>query len=262
MLAMCKVFRMSLDTSYGPFASAPVSHILTKDLSTRVILCAGEVEADLLHAFRNVKSRPVGVGQYRCYKFWKYPDFTLILSGIGTGSLEPLLWEIISPGVIKKIVLIGTAGAVTPRAPEIGASAFISEAWPCGTSLDAEVGMNPLRPHWNAVLNGVTCTLASTDYFYGYSDRILDGSFRACQGPFKERYKTIRDKADMIDMEVVGFYYFCPFFDKTGELEYIAIKGSSNALGKGEEMNQYAAAVMDDCGRRALEMLELARPAR
>lgn len=253
---------MSQDTTYGPFASAPVSHILTKDLSTRVILCAGEAEADLLHAFRNVKARPVGIGQYRCYKFWKYPDFTLILSGIGVGTLEPLLWEILTPGVVKKIVLIGTAGGVTPHAPGIGTSAIISEAWTCGTSLDAEVGMNPLRPNWKAGLGMEVCSIASTDFFYGYSDRILDGSFRACQGPFKERYLAIRDKADMIDMEVAGFYYFSPFFDKTGELEYVAVKGSSNALGKGEEMNHYAPAVMDDCARRALEMLELARPVR
>jgi hypothetical protein len=240
-----------------PFAAAPVSHILPDNLSGRVILCLGEDEADLLHPFRNIGKKPLNVGRYRSYKFWKYDDFTLILGGIGTGTLEPLLWEILSPCVIKKIVLIGTAGGVTERAPEKGKAMTISEAWPCGTSLDAEVGMNPVRPRWRGKVCSASCTIASSDYFYGYSDRVLDGTFTACQGAFKERYKTIRDRADMIDMEVAGFYYFCPFFDRTGELEFVAVKGSSNGLGLGGEMNAYAGEVMDDCARQAMEMLEL-----
>ena len=240
-----------------PYAEVPVTHILPADLSRSVILCSGEVEADLLHAFRGLSVAPVRVGQFRCYKFWKYADFTLILAGIGIGTLEPLLWEILGAGVVRKMVLIGTAGGVTANAPQKGEARVISEAWPCGTSLDAEVGMEPLRPRWKGPLSSQPCTIASTDYFYGYSDRVLDGSFSACQGPFRARYLALRDRADMIDMEVAGFYYFCPFFDKSGELEYVAVKGSSNGLGKGDEMNHFATGVMDDCARQAMEMLEL-----
>lgn len=248
---------MSADFPKDTFASAPVSHILPADLSSRVILCSGEAEADLMHAFGKIGSKPEWLGHYRGYKFWKYTDFTLILAGVGIGALEPLLWETIGSGVIRKIVLIGTAGGVTAKAPQLGQARVISEAWPCGTSIDAEVGLKPVLPRWSGRLRTVPCTIASTDYFYGYSDRILDGTFKACQGAFKTRYKAVRDRADMIDMEVAGFYYLCPFFDKTGEMEYIAVKGNSNALGKGDEMNDYASRVMDDCARQAMEMLEL-----
>lgn len=253
----CNLGLMPTDFSQDPFSAAPVSHILPADLAERVILCSGEVEADLLHAFRHLKVHPVREGQYRCYKYWKYADFTLILAGIGIGTLEPLLWEVLTPGVIKKIVLIGTAGGVTERAPQMGGACFITEAWPCGTSLDAEVGLNPMRPRWSGKLRGGSCTIASSDFFYGYSDRVLDGTFAACQGPFKTRYQYVKELADMIDMEVAGFYYLAPYFDRTGKLEFAAVKGSSNGLGKGEEMNSYAAEVMDNCVNQALEMLEL-----
>lgn len=254
---ICKLARMPKNCCQDPFCSAPVSHILPADLSDRVILCSGEVEEDLLHAFRCLKVQPERVGQYRCYKYWKYADFTLILAGIGIGTLEPLLWEILTPGVIRKIVLIGTAGGVTERAPKMGGACFIAEAWPCGTSLDAEVGLNPVLPRWSGATCGGSCSIASSDFFYGYSDRVLDGTFAACQGPFKARYQYVKERADMIDMEVAGFYYLAPYFDKTGHLEFAAVKGSSNGLGKGEEMNSYAAEVMDNCARQSLEMLEL-----
>ena len=248
---------MAADFPSDSYASAPVSHILPKHLNARVILCCGEVEADLLRAFRDHSEKPVLVQQYRCYKFWKYADFTLILAGIGTGTLEPLLWEILTPGIVRKIVLIGTAGAVGADAPAMGGALPIGEAFSCGTGIDAEVGLEPLCPRWNLPAGTKTCSIASSDFFYGYSDRVLDGSFRACQGPFKTRYLQIRDRAALIDMEVAGFYYFCPRFDPTGKLEFLAVKGSSNALGKGEEMNQFAVPVMDDCARQAMELLEL-----
>jgi hypothetical protein len=261
MVAQTYSFRfvrcMCADFSCNPYAAAPVSHILPEHLNERVILCCGEVEADLVRAFRNLPEKPVLVQQYRCYKFWKYADFTLILAGIGTGTLEPLLWEILAPNVIRKIVLIGTAGAVGADAHTMGGALPIGEAYSCGTGIDTEVGLEPLRPRWNLPAGTRMCSIASSDFFYGYSDRVLDGSFKACQGPFKARYLQIRDRAALIDMEVAGFYYFCPRFDSTGKLEFVAVKGSSNALGKGEEMNRFAVMVMDDCARQAMELLGL-----
>ncbi|HNX05660.1 MAG TPA: hypothetical protein PKI32_09165, partial [Opitutales bacterium] len=123
------------------FAACPVSHILPRDLGAgRVILCSGEVESDLLAAFRGRTGPVLDCGRYRCYAFWRYADFTLILAGIGTGSLEPLLWEILRPGIVKKIVLIGTAGAVTAKAPALGTALPISQAWSCGGGIDGELG--------------------------------------------------------------------------------------------------------------------------
>jgi hypothetical protein len=59
----------------------------------------------------------------------------------------------------------------------------------------------------------------------------------------------------MIDMEVASFYYFSPRFDPTGKLEYLAVKGASNALGKGDEMNRFAGEVMDHCARQAVALI-------
>jgi len=246
---------MPADFSTDPFARAPVSHVLPEHLNERTIICSGEIEKDLLHAFRRVEDKPLFVQQYRCYKVWKFPKFTLILAGIGTGTLEPLLWEILTPGIVRKIILIGTAGCVRQEAPELGKAMPINAAYPCGTGIDAEVGLTPLGTNWPLPEGTHMCSIASSDFFYGYSDRVLDGTFRACQGPFLERYKQIRDLADLIDMEVAPFYYFAPRFAPEGTLDYLAIKGSSNSLGKGEEMNFYASSVMDDCAAQALRLM-------
>ena len=246
-----------MDISGFHFDNAPVTHILPKHLSKRVILCCGEVEEDLLQSFHGYPEKPLLVQHYRCYKFWKYSNFTLILAGIGTGTLEPLLWEILTPSVIHKIVLIGTAGAVSPDAPTTGSALPVGEAYSCGTGIDGEMGLEPLKPRWEFPEGTKTCSIASSDFFYGYSDRVLDGSFKACQGPFREKYLKIRDRAALVDMEVAPFYYFCPRFDPTGTIEYVAVKGSSNALGKGAEMNMHARTVLGNCVHRALLMLEL-----
>lgn len=255
--ALHKLRYMSEALPTQSFESAPVTHILPAQLSERTIICSGEVEDELMHAFRNVREKPEFIRQYRCYKVWKYPSFTLILAGIGTGTLEPLLWEILRPGLVKRLILIGTAGCVLPDAPAMGRALPISRAWPCGTGIDAEVGLEPLMPNWSLPEGAASCGIASSDFFYGYSDRVLDGTFAACQGPFRQRYLAVKAMADLIDMEVAPFYYFAPRFDTGGALEYLAIKGSSNALGKGEEMNGYSASVMDDCARQALELLGL-----
>lgn len=237
-----------------------MSHIPACELdSGRVILCSGEVEEDLLDAFRGKAGPLLSSGRYRCYAFWRYADFVLILAGIGTGTLEPVLWEILSPGIVRQIILIGTAGAVTARAPALGKALPLSAAWSCGSGIDGELGLAPALPRWKLPENTPTATIASSDFFYGYSDRVLDGSFRACQGSFRAKYLALRDRADLIDMEVAPFYYFCPFFDPTGKLEYLAVKGASNGLGKGEEMNAYALPVMRDCAEKALALLGLSR---
>ncbi len=250
-------FPMSEVQDLSCFDTAPVTHILPPDLHAQTIICAGEVEDELLHAFRNVPEKPLHSRQYRCYRLWKYPSFTLILSGIGSGCVEPLLWEILSPGLIRQIVLIGTAGCVRPAAPALGRALPIHAAWSCGTGIDGEHGLEPLTPRWPLPEGSATCSIASSDFFYGYSDRVLDGRFAACQGPFRERYLKVRDLADLIDMEVAQFYYFAPRFDRTGSLSYLAIKGSSNLIGLGEQMNHYAAGVMDDCAAQAFSLMGL-----
>jgi hypothetical protein len=248
---------MPIDIAGFHFDAVPVTHILPKHLSSRVILCCGEVEEDLVKAYRGYPEKPLLIQQYRCYKLWKFKNFTAILAGIGSGALEPLLWEILAPGVVRKIVLIGTAGAVGSGAPAMGVALPINEAYSCGTGIDGEIGLEPVKPRWNLPAGTKTCSIASSDFFYGYSERVIDGSFKACQGAFREKYLNIRDKAALIDMEVAQFYYFCPRFDTTGRLEYVAIKGSSNPLGKGGEMNKYAAPVIENCMRQSLRMLEL-----
>jgi hypothetical protein len=246
------------DSSLQIFASCPVTHILPRDLTSgRAILCCGEVEADLHAAFAGRCGPVLASGRYRTYAFWRYADFTLVLAGIGTGSVEPLLWEILTPGVLRQAVLIGTAGTSHGDIPLPGRALPIAKAWACGSGLDGELGLEPALPRWNLPEGSPTNTIASSDFFYGYSDRVLDASFRACQGPFRTKYRAIRDQADLIDMEVAPFYYFAPRFDPTGKLEYIAVKGSSNALGKGEEMNDFASSVLSDCAQKALELLGL-----
>src|SRR6202035_4323689 len=92
--------------SLGPNTNAPVEL-----LSSQCVLCVGEDRRTLLDAALDagldMKGPHFG---YRCYEFWNCGGLLVVWSGIGTGSLEPLLWELFKPGTIQQIVLVGTAG--------------------------------------------------------------------------------------------------------------------------------------------------------
>ena len=75
-------------------------------LQPHCILCCGEDVSHFLQLLPTIQM----YHEYRGYRFWRLPGFTLVLSGMGTGCLEPLMWELTRPKVIRQVMLIGTAG--------------------------------------------------------------------------------------------------------------------------------------------------------
>jgi len=73
----------------------PNTNVENSLLSERMVICCGEDAAELLQALRTEFPRQeTAYHEYRCYRFWKFAEFTLIWTGIGTGCLEPLLFEL------------------------------------------------------------------------------------------------------------------------------------------------------------------------
>jgi len=107
----------------GPNTNASVTN-----LRSDVILVAGEDRGEVLDVVRIlIKSRIPTSYRYRCYEFWPFRSATVILTGIGTGSIEPLMWEILQPRIIRRIILIGTAGLMSGIVPNLEALGLLTE---------------------------------------------------------------------------------------------------------------------------------------
>ena len=229
-------------------------------LAPACILCCGEDRQTLVSAMN--QARLVGPQiefSYRCYEFWKWNDVVVIWTGIGTGCLEPLLWEIFQPGVIQKIVLVGTAGKM-PNSSVVGGQVYlINEAWLAGTGLDGEQLQQPLRPRWPARHGLPETSSVSTDFYYGFAPVNCLPQHPFSAGPLRGAFEFHAARGTgMVEMEVAQFYAFCENFPH-GPSEYIAAKVCSNTVGAGEDQVANTDAAMVDAVAAACKMLGLSR---
>ena len=223
-------------------------------LQPRCIVCCGEDAGDLLHLLPTIQM----YHEYRSYRFWRLPGFTLVLSGMGTGCVEPLIWEMTRPKVVRELVLIGTAGKMPGAAAPLGEPHVIDRAYLAGTGLDGENLVEPLLPRWDKPLGSIpSASSVSTDFFYGFAPRILTGGYPLAGGRLRALYEKYSNTVDLIDMEVGPFYAFCAAFGDES-LRYIAIKGPSNVLGADEQQIAETPAVLKRCWETARVVLELA----
>jgi hypothetical protein len=236
-------------STLGPNTNAP-----QELLSKRCVLVVGEDRRDVVallgspgetsHSFRN-------------YEFWKQADFTLVLSGIGTGCVEPLMWELLRAKVIEEIILIGTAGKMPGASIPIGQPCAISDAFLGGTGLDQEGVSEPLKPRWELPAGIPTASSVSTDFFYGFSPRVMAGEYPFGRGHLRERYREhVRRGTQFVEMEVAQFYAFCDRFGHA-ELRYLAIKGASNELGDDAQQIAESASVIARCMEVATRLLKI-----
>jgi len=213
--------------SLGPNTNAPAEL-----LTPRCIVCAGEDRPTLLDALRLAGFEPgPSRHSYRCYEFWKSGDVLIVWTGIGTGTIEPLLWEIFQPGVIEQIVLVGTAGRMAESGAALGRAYIVDQAFLAGTGLDGENLPQPLRPRWPGLPDGhATASSVSTDFFYGFGPRLMTGDYPFASGALKRAFEEhTRRKTDLVEMEVAQFYAFCAAFPDAPS-HFIAIKGVSNTV--------------------------------
>jgi hypothetical protein len=197
-------------------------------LHENVILCCGEDCTELLHAFKEYRS--ISIHEYRCYRFWKYDPFTLIWTGIGTGCLEPLLFEILGPGIIQRIILIGTAGALNdrtqPNSPYVSKDAYL------GCTGIIPHHEQALHPRWLGNVSHLpNASIISTDYYYGFSAMRspMVKALQEADARLANVFSKACDEVDLVDMETAQFYHLCRVLG--GDvLQFIALKASSNPI--------------------------------
>jgi hypothetical protein len=230
-------------------------------LHRNILLCCGEDVSELLAAANKLGIGAVlGEHKYRCYHFWRFANFTLIWTGIGTGCLEPLLYEILVDTPVQTICLIGTAGLCRTRPGLIkGEAYYIAEArtWAAGVRPIAFDGA--LRPNWEANQSLVPkATIVSTDYYYGFS-RIENQQLvrlRKLDGALSQDFQKILTEIDLVDMEVAQFYFICFAFGGVG-LRWLAVKGPANDLDHFSEQIENSPLVLEKTFRSALILMEL-----
>ena len=116
-------------------------------LRPAMLVCAGEDAGELTRCFDHAFAAPPDAFfEYRCYRFWRFADVTVVWTGIGTGCLEPMLWEVLAPAVVHDVILFGTAGRLPGSRAELGKAYCIDAAHFGGTAFDADAGDDPVRP--------------------------------------------------------------------------------------------------------------------
>lgn len=244
-----------------PIADAsPNAQIRPDQIRPAVILCCGEDKGALLDALGEL-GFPAGaaVSEFRSYTVWTLPAVTVVLSAIGTGALEPLLYELLTTGRVGRIVLVGTAGRLRADGLPLGVGYPIREARLAGTGLDREVGDQALRPEWPDFPAGPSATIVSSDFYYGFSPALAPGDYRHRLVAVRGDYQRLSGAMDLVDMEVGQFYALCRLIPDAPGLRFIAFKGASNAIDNHGEQNTHAPSVLRDCLEKALRVLGLGR---
>jgi len=262
----------------GPNTQAPPSV-----LHQRCIYCAGEDRRELLQALERAGpphahealntqpaseqrtgtgSAPISHWHYRSYEFWRFQDFCLILSGIGTGCLEPLLFEVLRANIVRKIVLVGTAGSMPGSQVAQGEAYLVDRAWPAGTGIDAEASELPLVPRWDLPATASKASSASSDFYYRFAPAIVQGTYPIHHGALKKLYEEhVRRGTELVEMEVAQFYFFCQNFG-AADLQYLAVKAIANVVGREDEQSVNSQAALIRTLATAFKLLGIPTPAK
>lgn len=214
-----------------------------------MVLCCGEDPVEFRAAAKAVFGTMRLLHAYRCYAFLRRGPVSLVWTGIGTGCVEPLLCEILDEPQIERMILVGTAGAVSRRA-KLGMASQVREA------RIACAGISPKRekllPNWD-VTKGAT--IVSTDNYYGFTLK------QAWPTPvlWANDKRLARDVpkflkwADLVDMETGQFYHLCRALRP--ELKFVSIKGAANPLSDFAQQPLHSESVLHDALRQAKDLL-------
>lgn len=211
-------------------------------LRPRVLLCVGEDPADCgvspaEHAYRGFTARIQG-------------DVLVLTTPFGSTAMEALLWELLRPGVVERVVLAGTAGALGGFRGRQGTAYAVGSARPAYQAFDVHEKAT-YAPSWNPGLEEVSSV--STDRFYGFST-LAEADYPAEPG-LLETWQQLGSSDAIVEMEVAAFYHFCQSFGAPN-LQYLAIKVVANDVADLDSLPAGAAKAMAialDAAWRALE---------
>jgi hypothetical protein len=211
----------------------PNTGIEAELLANDIILCCGEDPDELVESLFRVAACGGGVRHaYRGFGCLRLDSFSLVWGGIGTGTLEPLLWELVQSKRVDRIVLVGTAGLLRGANLEIGKAYVLSEAFLAGTALDETRIQQPLHPSFSGLerhsLPGAT--IVSTDFYYGFTGAARRPGYPPITRHVEAAFAKPASHASLVDMETGQFYFLCHAFRGKRPMEFVAVKGPANPV--------------------------------
>jgi hypothetical protein len=237
----------------GPNTNAP-----QEVLSESVVLCCGEDEQELLAAVAAWGgATPLQTHRYRSYGFWRFRDFTAVLTGMGTRCIEPLLWEVLRVRAVRRVALIGTAGRFAGSEVVAPSAYVVRDAILAGTALDQMVRSSSFAPRWSLPDGCPTASSVSTDFFYGFSPRVMTGIYPLKGRRLKTLFARHSKACDLVDMEVAQFYCFCNAFRRRPDLAYVAVKAPVNTVGSAHGQLERTGSAMTNCITLVRELLRM-----
>jgi hypothetical protein len=245
----------------------PNTALPTDFLQDDVILCMGEDPVELFSAITKVfGDRCPQYHEYRCYRAWRFsePAVTIILSGIGTGCLEPLMYEMLDPQhlgerVPKRLVLIGTAGWLSDTGLDSVRTFLVEASYPVGCAIRLAPEDMPVRPRWNALeqIDAPRAEDISTDYYYACTPAATDERKLRAKALDRDLALGITNhwqSGRLISMETAQFYHFSQVYG-SDSTQYVAFRGVANLADQFDTQGEYSANVLEDTLGRALCVL-------
>lgn len=235
-------------------------------LQSNIVVCTGEDAGELKQAIAAVlPGKQYEYHEYRCYRAFKFtdPDLTIVLSGIGSGSLEPLLFELLDGKTLgmdapKRLVMIGTAGYLSDSG--FGKVYLVDGAYPVGCAVSLDDLSLPVRPNFDG-LRHVDLPRAeeiSTDFYYACTTQENDVRkmmVKSMNPALREGLAKHWRPGRLISMESAQFYHFARNYGRDGT-QYVALRGVANLADQFETQGDYSVQVLTDALRHAVNLLE------
>jgi purine-nucleoside phosphorylase len=227
-------------------------------LHEKMLLCVGEHAPEFLKALEALGHKPTEEHNYRCYRFWKFDGFCAMWTGIGSGCVEPMMWEVLGKdSPIKEVVLVGTAGLIGNDPKLCGKVYAVTNAYACATGVQPD--QQPCKASWKDLPANIPHRSSlSTDQYYGFykTTQPLGLKLQAKQKNLRDAIKNYWRKGRLLEMEVAQFYFLCKELGQKG-LKYIALKGVSNLDGKHETQTIMSQQILHESVATGLKLMGL-----
>jgi hypothetical protein len=239
----------------------PNTGVPERFLAPDTILCFGEDRRELMSAVGQIIDEPEPQRhEYRCYHCWRYREFTLILGGIGTGAVEPLIKEVADTQVVTRMVLIGTAGYLGDDPSAFGKVYLVEAAYPAGCAVVLGDDALPLGPRFEGIeqLGLPRVTTITTDYYYGFSKKD-DPRVKAVQNAdlnLRTGVETHWQLGRTIEMETASFYHFAGTYF-SDDVQFVAFRGVANLSDRFEDQTRHTRVVLAESFRQAIQLLAI-----
>ncbi len=216
-----------------------------------VLLCLGEEEDEFSAALDGAGLTPEAVRtHYRAFHGRVRDDILCLDGAVGSAVVEKCLWDLLRTGIVRRVLLVGTAGAM-PACTAVERKPYrMAPATSIYQNFDAAPHAS-WRPTAEVGLDDFS--IVSCDRFYGFSP-LIDDVYPAEPG-LLEAWHQHAKKDLMIDMEVGAFYHYCERFGAP-DLQYAAIKAVANKVSELDKLPEASADALDATVRAAIKVLQ------